>query len=244
MEVVLEETAQIATERFANHFAQLAEYLRRALSEAFQQSRQIWSEIDARLRRMEPAAYHMGSLGWTVPLWGPLFLAEDIMEQGVPDSLLDEAFEGEYAANRRRLEKEMLERIGPAKMIRRWEPLLTEVILAYRRKHYRIAVPALLVVFEGAVVLAPENSSANRNLQIILQEKHSVADFSWQRVAWASLSVFVSMVFRDHRFSYAPPKRLNRHWFLHGRDEPRWMKVDCLRLFQAIDTLIAVGSAD
>jgi hypothetical protein len=72
-------------------------------------------------------------------------------------------------------------------------------------------------------------------------ETLAATDRSVQRLGWASILGFLSSVFGYHSFATLAFDRLNRHWVLHGRDEPRWTRLDCLRLFQALDTLSVVG---
>ena len=201
----------------------------------------VWAEIDERLKKMEPAAHALGASGWTVPIWGPLFLAEDLI-QIAPKEQFDSLFEGEYAADRRKLEREMFNRLLSAPTTQRWRPMLGEIQAAYRRKHYRVAVPALLSVLEGSVFFAADRASSKRQLQSVLKDQLAKSTGSYERVAWASLSGFVGLVYGSHHFSKAPPQGINRHWVMHGRAEPQWQRVDCLRLLQALDTLVAAES--
>jgi hypothetical protein len=200
-----------------------------------------WVEIDERLKKMEPAAHALGQSGWTVPFWGPLFLAEDLIQMA-PKEQFDSLFEGEYAADRRKLEREMFERLLLAPTLHRWQPMLGEIQAAYRRKHYRVAVPALLSILEGSVFFTADRGSSKRQFQSVLKDQLAQSTGSYERVAWASLSGFVGLVYGSHHFSKAPPKQINRHWVMHGRAEPEWQRVDCLRLLQALDTLVAADS--
>ena len=233
------ELSETINKSVQNQFAEMATSLRDAVVVPLLK---VWAEIDERLKRMEPAAYSLGRSGWTVPTWGPLFLAEDLVQM-IPQEQFDALFEHEYRADRRKLEREMFERLLSAPTLRRWEPLLAEVRVAYRRKHYLVAVPALLAVLEGSVVFAANRVSSKRQLQRVLNDELAKSTWSYGRVAWASLAGFVGVVFGSHQFSKTPPARLNRHWVMHGRDEPRWQRVDCLRLFQALDTLVAADSS-
>lgn len=200
-----------------------------------------WAEIDERLKKMEPAAHSLGRSGWTVPIWGSLFLAEDLIQMAQPEQL-DSLFEGEYAAERRKLEREMFVRLLSAPTLQRWHPMLGEIQSAYRRKHYRVSVPALLSVLEGAVFFAAGRGSSKAHLKGVLNDQLSKSTGSFERVAWASLSGFVGLVYGSHNFSKTAPQRINRHWVMHGRAEPHWQRVDCLRLLQALDTLVAADS--
>jgi hypothetical protein len=200
-----------------------------------------WADIDERLKKMEPAAHSLGRSGWTVPVWGSLFLAEDLIHIAGQEQF-DSLFEGEYSADRRKLEREMFDRLLSASTLHRWQPMLVEIQAAYRRKHYRVTVPALLSVLEGSVFFAADRASSKRQLQSIMNDQLAKSTGAYERVAWASLAGFVGLVYGSHHFAKAPPQGINRHWVMHGRAEPRWQRVDCLRLLQALDTLVAADS--
>jgi len=58
----------------------------------------------------------------------------------------------------------------------------------------------------------------------------------FQKLTWISLRSFCDVIFMpgDPRKS---TDYINRHKILHGLDDPStWKKVDCLRLFQALDS--------
>jgi hypothetical protein len=60
---------------------------------------------------------------------------------------------------------------------------------------------------------------------------------SVKRAIWSSIDAFVSHLFEQRSFAGTRPPLINRPWILHGRDNPSWTKADCLRLFQAADTI-------
>jgi hypothetical protein len=190
---------------------------------------------------MEPAAHALGQAGWTVPYWGPLFLAEDLFQVAEPNQF-DSLFEEEYGAHKKKLEGEMFDRLLTAESLYRWRALLLEIKAAYRKKHYRIAIPALLSVFEGSLFFALNRPASKKQVQSLLTRKLATITGSYDRVLWASLTGFAGVVFAPHHFEKIPPERLNRHWVMHGRADPNGQRVACLRLLQALDTLATVDS--
>ena len=60
------------------------------------------------------------------------------------------------------------------------------------------------------------------------------------KLALVSIDSFVKEVFRSISFKDKRPSIINRNWILHGRDIPEWKRVDCIRLFQAIDTFAII----
>jgi hypothetical protein len=210
------------------------EHFSRSMAETFAGiSRQLRETTQA----LEPDALRMGELGWTVPTWEALPSVRSIV-LNVPPEELDAFFASLYSRRFREQEREMLRELPARPLLTRWSPLLQEVVKSYRKRHYLVAIPALLAVFEGALAEAGDTIKSKQTASVIAKGRVRRLDAGVERLAWVSLVGFCSTVFRtDHVFSGPAPDRLNRHWVQHGRSEPTWTRVDCLRMFQALDTL-------
>lgn len=196
--------------------------------------------VDESMVGLEPAAFEMGVLGWTVPMWGPIPLVETIMNE-VPADRLDELFLNTYRKKLWKRERALLKSVSAAQRLAKWHPLLKQAIKAYRRGDYLVVVPALLVIFEGAITTAADQATKRGGPRKAADRKLESLNAGMQRVAWVSLRGFASGMFVDHPFSNDPPVRLNRHWVLHGRDNPSWARLDCIKLLQALETLAVAG---
>jgi hypothetical protein len=221
--------------------------------------RALWNAVRAEIRRslfkpadvayrrieegmieLESYAFELGQHGWTIPMWGPIPLVREIFRHISTDQL-DHFFVTAYRQQWHTRERRLFVDLLDAELLANWNPVIEQAIASYRRKRYLIVVPALLSVLEGALASAAQRSSDRTSPSRMAAEQRLARDAGAVRLGWVSLHGFVSSIFAHHSFDAAPPGRLNRHWVLHGRDSPRWDAVDCLRLFQALDTLAVVG---
>lgn len=234
------ESARAAMAHFSAEIGSMLQDMQEQLSRSMAET---FAGIAARLQQtteaLEPDALRMGELGWTVPTWEALPMVRAIV-QNVPGEELDSFFASLYSRRFREREREMLRELPTRPLLKKWSPLLIEVAHSYRKRHYLVAIPALLAVFEGAVAEAANRTKRRDSPSTVISERVSGLDAGIERLAWVSLAGFCSTVFRTYGFGGPAPDRLNRHWVQHGRSEPTWTRVDCLRLFQALDTLASL----
>lgn len=131
----------------------------------------------------------------------------------------------------------MFNSIYSAELYDRWYKLIEQCIRTYRNELYLITVPALITIIEGAIA----NLSGTNKTKIIslCREQTEIIDKALlKRHLWSSVCYFVAKLFDNKPFEKEQPQIINRHWILHGRDSNEWNQSDCLRLFQALDTLV------
>ncbi len=225
------ETQQLLTDLAEIQHRQ-AELLRRQMQAVTEELKQAASEIEVHARVV-------GERGWTVPTWGPFGLVEYLAQFSATE--IDQGLLREYSKRRNAREKELLKDLLQDDALLHWRPLLAECIDVYRRRKYRVVVPSLLTIVEGAVVSTLNLYSRRPGPKKVATQQASNQDPSMIRAAWVSVEAFLSTVFADHDFSSSRPVSLNRHWVLHGRDRPEWGRIECLRLFHALDTIAMVA---
>jgi hypothetical protein len=232
--VLCDETKRIFTEFIEIHRQQMAMLAK--------QVKALVASLDYAASGVEADARVVGERGWTIPTWGTIDLVRYLAQFG-PDEL-DEGLLREYSKRRSAREKELLLRLRTTEALLYWRPLLSECIDIYRKRKYRVVVPSLLPIIEGAVVSTLDLYSYRPGLKRIATDQVRVRDPGMMRVAWVSVEAFLNAVFANHDFSASRPTLLNRHWVLHGRDAPEWSRVECLRLFHALDTIsVLISSA-
>lgn len=196
----------------------------------------------AKLRETTPAsesaAARVGELGWTIPTWGPL-LGYAAYAQYETRAALDKHFLAAYRAGPTSAFPTLKASLLAAPLLAEWTPLLRQSLAAYSRRQYLVIVPALLLVLEGAL-LESKGRRRSRNKARHIPREWQGDKVGIVRLAWISVASFVDTLFGDHDFREPPPRFLNRHWVAHGRLAPIWRREDCLRLFQALDTINAL----
>ena len=123
----------------------------------------------------------------------------------------------------------------------KWRLLLEQCFKNYSSGDFHICIPSLIMVLEGSFnYIAFHNESRRKEFF----RKGIKAAAGFKKLTWVSLSCFCDVVFLavDPRATTDYP---NRHKIMHGLDDPsRWRKVDCLRLFQALDSTRRLGESD
>jgi len=191
---------------------------------------------------LEAEARALGARGWTLPMWAHTgFVAE--IASSVKAGETDAYFMDLYSADGGSRETELLESLATRPELAHWEPLLNECIIAYKQRLYRVTLPSLLLVLDGLIAAAGNRLNERSNAKTVASSllQASMRPYvDW--LAWLTIEAFVSRVFQSREFGGQRPESINRHWIMHGRDIPDWGQTDCLRLFQAIDTIGSVSS--
>lgn len=219
-------------------FIKFSEIDRRLTDMLTQQLNAVVASFDSAGAKVEDDARELGKLGWTLPMWGPIDLVSHLAKFSAEE--LDEYLQAQYSRRRNELEAELLTGLRDSPSLLHWRSLLSECIDVYRKRSYLVIIPSLLTIVEGAVVSTINLYSRKPKPRTVVDEQVCNHDPGVDRAAWVSVQTFVAEVFRDHDFSAPRPWLINRHWICHGRDRPEWGRIDCLRLFQALDTIGAL----
>jgi hypothetical protein len=217
--------------------ATIAEFDRQLTVKLTRSMNALAASFDSAASKLEDDGRKLGERGWTMPMWGPIELVHDLAQLSAQD--LDANLQREYSFRRNKRERELLAGLIDKPALLHWRPLLCECIDVFRKRKYRVVVPSLFTVVEGAIAsainlysrISPKEVAA----QIVRTHNPGVI-----RLAWVSVQAFAGEVFLSRDFSASKPALINRHWICHGRDVPDWSKIDCLRLFQALDTIAAI----
>jgi hypothetical protein len=197
--------------------------------------------IDA-LERIEALA----ALGWTLPMgMTPREFHGLVMEGELTCDRVERWFADYYDRDDCFEFRRLTDRVLYSDHLSLWNPLLKQVFEAFERSHFSVCVPSLLLVLEGAIAV-PWDVTRFHELRIregFFRRKireartESVVQYQWKSVAALIGTVFAGA---DPNREFAVPKR---NLILHGKSDPaKWDRGDCLRLFQAIDTIASLGN--
>lgn len=208
------------------------ERLRTAVSEV------QWERIAQRVAQLQDHARRIGEAGWTLPMWSTAAEISEILEQAAKrdiDDVLVAYYEAQGGANYSHLKSSLV----AGNKLHPWRPLIQQCFTAFESDLCLVVVPAMITVIEGAIAKAGDADAWRRKdpKQTARKIKAQSGPRSVKRVIWISIDSFVSQLFESHAFTGKKPPGLNRQWILHGRDKPSWARPDCLRLFQAADTI-------
>jgi len=201
-----------------------------------------WDRLRAGLEQVPVHAEALGAAGWTMPNWSTPGEVADILREA-RTSDIDDVFLRHYEADDGALIEELRTSLQSHGSLARWQPLIAECVSAFDAGQYRLVVPVMLTVVDGAVVSFGDKPRLTNPVKSIPDILKSQKDGSMLKAAWISVAGFVHGIFKSHSFEADAPDRLNRHWILHGRDEPNWSKIDALRVMQGVDTIGTVAVA-
>jgi hypothetical protein len=214
---------------------------------AFFEVGQYWTEFMREAERFERGvrdkAEQLGSYGWTVPLEASLPDTLSILERSINAEAADVTFVDFYAADGNAaytsLKTELLSRAE----LEPWREDLTAAYERFAFDDYLSCVNNLLPVFDGfgaAKLREPrfhEKKARDRFFaRKIGTRKNSLLD----EALWRSVKAFVDCLFEPVDFPDHNQlgRRLNRNARLHGRGSYRPNRPDCLRLLQALHTVL------
>lgn len=188
-------------------------------------------------QRLLRDAESLAKAGWTFsPDMSPAEIFELAKRANKP-AAIDEWFVGYYDAERGQKFRALASRLTKRKRLGTWRALLREALWAYRRKRYRLVVPAMLATIEGLVC----------EVTGTIQEKGVNAHVNWDKrsskppegffvhVQWCATTAFLAGLWSRSDFGGPQPDNLNRHWVLHGRHPEIGGRADALRLLAAVD---------
>jgi len=205
-------------------------------AEEFSKHLRVILELDPALLQ---AAEELGKLGWTIPMWASPTILPRLVTSGDAGAI-EKAFVRAYSRNGAEQFTQLSAECKASEFLKPWRPLFQQCVRAYVSRQYRIVVPSLLLTIEGMTVTIAGKQHTVARVRDIARERAARAD-GIAAAAWLSMAGFLDEVFGRHDFAKLPLPRLNRHCALHGRSAPNWGRADCLRLFQAIDTLCALA---
>lgn len=179
-------------------------------------------------------AQKLGDLGWTVPMWAEPKLVLEVLD--MEPQAIEELFVNTYREGGRAPFRELCDGMVDRTILAPWHLLLDDCRCAFVEGRYRVVVPGLLLILEGLLVASlPAAGRKGKPLPIALA--HQRASEALHAAVWTSVVAFVRAVFKRHSFAAPRPALINRHWVLHGRDAATWGEAECIRLFQAVDTI-------
>lgn len=120
--------------------------------------------------------------------------------------------------------------------------LFDQCLESFTRKNYQICITALITILEG---LLSEFGDDKKDIKMIricrFQMDQTKTDKKIiNHLVWVSFYYFIKELYDKSEFDKSEPDRLNRHWILHGRSDKQVGEEDCLRLFNAIYSLITM----
>lgn len=148
-----------------------------------------------------------------------------------------------------------LESIIDSQYITKYKKNVQECIHAFNNALYYPSAVGVIAIADGIISNISNDQqpsfrtridkiqeAALRTLQSINTERKSNdIDFLKQNIAFISFCASQYYFFGHSPFSDSEPLHINRHWIAHGRSSRCVSKLDCIKLFRLLNTLLTIN---
>lgn len=181
------------------------------------------------------------NIGWTLPAELGIY-AVNVIGNTEEISDIEKFFEMYFTQDDYKITRKMIENILDAPISEGLKKMVRECWTAFQNKLYAVCATSLLSVIEGVLSEFSDDKSDVRMMKVC--QKH-VDEFpadgsSILKHVWISYNNFIRNLYQKSDFKQDEPDEVNRHWLLHGRSDYEIEEIDCLRLFNAVDSLCMV----
>lgn len=180
---------------------------------------------------------HIGKLGWSIPFIMGLNELEKLKNSEKVEDSIDEFFIGFY--NDRNL-KLMVKHINKSNINCTLKTLFNQCIENYNKSNYLICLSSSITILEGVLSQFSTDKKDIRMIKVCRENMESTKESNKliKHLVWVSFYNFINKLYEKSSFDSDEPNVINRHWLLHGRTQTDWGKSDCLRVFNAIYTVV------
>ena len=113
---------------------------------------------------------------------------------------------------------------------------------AFQNKLYAVCATSLLSVIEGILSEFSDDKQDVRMMKVCQKKVDTFPSTgsTIQKHVWISYNNFIRNLYQKSDFSADEPETINRHWLLHGRSDFEIDEMDCIRLFNAVQSLCMI----
>ena len=180
-----------------------------------------------------------GENGWSIPMNLKLLKLEELKEKDKNIRNFDHFFVEYYNSKKFNL---LVKHVNKSNISLNHRELFNQCVDAYREDKYLICINGLIPILEGELSRFCDNKKNIRMMKVCKENMEATENDNKliSHLIWASCYKLISKLYQKSDFDGDEPIALNRHWILHGRSNTLRGKEDCLRLFNAIYTIISV----
>ena len=121
----------------------------------------------------------------------------------------------------------------------KWRHLLEDCFKCFDLECYKVAIPTLISIVEGEISLIANSNFVGKRLLEVWESDLDTEGEKFDAIALYSILYFLkNKLFIRKDFGEIRPIIINRHWVLHGRDNPdSWSLGDYYRLINTLSSL-------
>ncbi len=120
--------------------------------------------------------------------------------------------------------------------------MTAECWTAFQNKLYAVCATSLLSVIEGILSEFSDNKQDVKMMKVCQKQldTYPANGGTIAKHIWISYNKFIRNLYLNSDFTTEEPESINRHWLLHGRSDFEIDELDCIRLFNAIQSLCMI----
>ena len=183
----------------------------------------------------------LASEGWTLPAELGIYAVNVI---GQTDEIEDiNTFLAElFTREDYKVTKSMIDSILQSKIREPLKELVRQCWDAFQGKLYAVCATSLLSVIEGVLSEFGDDKRDVRMMKICQYHVDNCPanGSTIEKHVWISYNTFIRKLYEKSDFNSDEPDVINRHWLLHGRSDFEQTEIDCIRLFNAVQSLCMV----
>lgn len=180
-------------------------------------------------------------IGWTLPAELGIYTVNVI---GNTDEIEDveKFFEMYFTQGDYLFVNKMIDNILNTPISEGLKKMVNECWTAFQSKLYAICATSLLSVIEGVLSEFSDDKADIRMMKVCQKQVDEFPEdgSSIMKHVWISYNNFIRNLYQKSDFKQDEPDEVNRHWLLHGRSDFEIEEIDCLRLFNAVESLCMV----
>lgn len=180
----------------------------------------------------------LGDEGWTLPVQLHVYAINTI---GKTDNIedLNDFLKQFFSYDSYTVMKKMIDSIMSSKIKPGLKKMLSECWESFNNGHYAICSTGLLSVIEGILSEFSEDKQNVRMMKVCQKQVDSFPEDGSiiDKHIWISYNKYIRNLYKKSNFDDSEPNSINRHWLLHGRSSFEIDDLDCIRLFNAVDSL-------
>lgn len=183
----------------------------------------------------------LSSDGWTLPAELGIYAVNVIGQtdkiEDINSFLCDYFTREDYLVTRK-----MIDSILHSSIRESLKKLVQQCWDAFQNKLYAVCATSLLSVIEGVL---SEFGDDKRDVRMMRICQYHVDNFppdgsTIEKHVWISYNTFIRNLYQKSDFNDDEPDEINRHWLLHGRSDFEQDEIDCIRLFNAVQSLCMI----
>lgn len=202
-------------------------------------------EIQKLDKTLDSVVNKLSSDGWTLPAELGIYAVNVIGQtdeiEDINGFLYDYFTRDDYKVSRK-----MIDSILNSKIREPLKSLIRQCWDAFQNKLYAVCATSLLSVIEGVL---SDFGDDKQNVKMMRICQYHVDSFpsdggTIEKHIWISYNTFIRNLYKKSDFNSDEPNEINRHWLLHGRSDFEQTEIDCIRLFNAVESLCMIVNKD